>query len=181
MFELKTIIESNRKESVAKVGTESPVEVLIQPGSTGMDPSQIGFFHALSISTKINKGMIEILKEVKVLAKGQKVGNSEAALLAKMNLKPFSYGMEILKVYDDGAIIAPEVIAISPSDLIAKFQQGVANVTALSLELGILTQLSVPHLLITAFKNVAAIALETGYKLPQLEAAKAAGSQAPQQ
>jgi hypothetical protein len=35
--------------------------------------------------------------------------------------------------------------------------------------------------LITAFKNVAAIALETGYKLPQLEAAKAAGSQAPQQ
>ena len=66
--------------------------------------------------------MIEILKEVKVLVKGQKVGNSEAALLAKMNLKPFSYGMEILKVYDDGAIIAPEVISISPSDLIAKFQ-----------------------------------------------------------
>jgi hypothetical protein len=29
VFELKTIIESNRKESVAKVGTEAPVEVLI--------------------------------------------------------------------------------------------------------------------------------------------------------
>jgi large subunit ribosomal protein LP0 len=112
------------------------------------------------------KGMIEILKEVKVLVKGQKVGNSEAALLAKMNLKPFSYGMEILKVYDDGAIIAPEVISISPSDLVAKFQQGVANITALSLELGVLTQLSVPHLLVNAFKNVAAIAIETGYKLP---------------
>jgi len=53
--------------------------------------------------------MIEILKEVKVLVKGQKVGNSEASLLAKMNLKPFSYGMELLKVYDDGTIIEPTV------------------------------------------------------------------------
>jgi large subunit ribosomal protein LP0 len=83
-----------------------------------------------------------------------------------MNLKPFSYGMEILKVYDDGAIIAPEIISISPADLIAKFQQGVANITALSLELGVLTQLSVPHLLVNAFKNLAAIAIDTGYKLP---------------
>jgi large subunit ribosomal protein LP0 len=39
VFELKSIIESNRREAVAKVGTESPVEVFIQPGTTGMDPS----------------------------------------------------------------------------------------------------------------------------------------------
>lgn len=81
------------------------VEVIIPPGPTGMDPSQISFFHALQITTKINKGMIEIQKEVKVLVPGQIVAASEAALLEKMNLRPFSYGMSILEVYDDGALL----------------------------------------------------------------------------
>mgnify|MGYP006901790205 CR=1 FL=1 len=39
VFELKSVIESNRKEAVAKVGVVAPVEVIIPPGTTGMDPS----------------------------------------------------------------------------------------------------------------------------------------------
>lgn len=47
IFELKPIIFSNRRAAVAKPGDVSMVEVIIPPGSTGMDPSQISFFHAL--------------------------------------------------------------------------------------------------------------------------------------
>lgn len=39
VFELKPIIEANRVETAAKVGTVSPVDVIIPPGPTGMDPS----------------------------------------------------------------------------------------------------------------------------------------------
>jgi large subunit ribosomal protein LP0 len=39
VMELKSVIESNRKEAVAKVGVEAPVEVIVPPGTTGMDPS----------------------------------------------------------------------------------------------------------------------------------------------
>jgi large subunit ribosomal protein LP0 len=66
--------------------------------------------------------MIEILKDVNVLKVGQTVGASEAALLEKMNLRPFEYGMEILKVYDEGTILDKKVIDFEPSMLIAKFQ-----------------------------------------------------------
>jgi hypothetical protein len=86
VFELKTIIESNRKESVAKVGTEAPVEVVIQPGSTGMDPSQIGFFHALSISTKINKGTILDERYDRNPEGGQSVG--EGTKSGKLRSRP---------------------------------------------------------------------------------------------
>lgn len=155
------------------------VEVVIPPGPTGMDPSQISFFHALQITTKINKGMIEIQKEVRVLVPGQIVAASEAALLEKMNLRPFSYGMSILEVYDDGALLDQSIINFNPENLISKFQEGVSALTALSLELGYVTPLAVPHMLMNAFKNVAAIAVETGYKLDALEnAAKAAPAQA---
>lgn len=63
--------------------------------------------------------------------------------------------------------------------MITKFQEGVSALTALSLELGYVTPMAVPHMLMNAFKNVAAIALETDYKLAALEnAAKAAPAQA---
>lgn len=56
VFELKPIIESNKVDTVAKVGMIAPKDVVIPPGATGMDPSQISFFHALNMTTKINKG-----------------------------------------------------------------------------------------------------------------------------
>ena len=169
VYELRPMIEGNRLESAAKVGVVAPCDVVIPPGPTGLDPSQISFFHALKVSTKIQKGQIEITKDFKVCEKGRPVSNSEATLLQKLGVKPFSYGMEIVAVYDDGSILTPEVIAISPEDIIKKFQSGVANITALSMELGIPTEASVPYLIANAFKNLAAISLETGYKLPELE------------
>lgn len=42
--------------------------------------------------------------------KGEKVGNSEAALLQKLDIKPFSYGLVIEQVYDNGSIFDPAVL-----------------------------------------------------------------------
>jgi len=183
VFELKPLIEANRVPTAARVGATSPIDVVIPPGPTGMDPSQIAFFHALSISTKIQKGQIEMTKEYKVCTKGKKVGNSEATLLQKLNLKPFAYGMEMKWVYDDGAIMTPEVFNMGPDEILSKFRKGVNNLAAISLNLGMPNVLSVPHMVINGFKNVASIGLETGLKFKQLEAltsgAKAAPAQAP--
>jgi large subunit ribosomal protein LP0 len=83
--ELKPTIEANRIAAGAKAGMISDIDFTMQPGPTGMDPSQIGFFHALSISTKIVKGQIEITKDYSVCKVGKKIGNSEVTLLQKMN------------------------------------------------------------------------------------------------
>jgi len=86
------------------------------------------------------------------------------------------YGMELHSVYDDGAILSSEIAKISPDQLLSGFNSGVNNIVALSLELGIPTAPAVPHMLINAFKNLAAISLETGYTLDVLEKAKAAAA-----
>lgn len=105
VHELKKQIESNKVPTEARVGALSPIEFAVPAGPTGLDPSQINFFHALNVSTKIVKGQIEITKDFKVCTVGKKVKASEAALLKKLNLKPFEYGMRILTVYDNGSII----------------------------------------------------------------------------
>jgi len=38
---------------------------------------------------------------VELITKGDKVGSSEAALLAKLGIGPFSYGGVVLSVYDN--------------------------------------------------------------------------------
>jgi len=60
VFDVKPRIESKTIPAAARVGQEAQRDVVIPPGPSGMDPSQIGFFHALSITTKIVKGQIEI-------------------------------------------------------------------------------------------------------------------------
>jgi large subunit ribosomal protein LP0 len=41
----------------------------------------------------ISRGQIEIINDVQLVAKGEKVGTSEATLLQKLGIKPFTYGL----------------------------------------------------------------------------------------
>ena len=174
VFDLKPIIEGNRIPAPAKVGTFAPLEVVIPPGPTGLDPSQISFFHTLNISTKIQKGQIEITKEFKVCEKGKKIGNSEVAILNKMNIKPFSFGMEILYVYDNGSILTPEVFNLNPSDLLGKIRNAANQLAAISLAIGQPNVLSIPHMIVNGFKQIASISLEADLPIKLLESMKSA-------
>jgi large subunit ribosomal protein LP0 len=78
--------------------------------------------------------------------------------------------MEVKFVYDDGSILTPEIFKMSPDDIIAKFRAGANNLAALSLAVGDVNELSVPHMLLNGFKNIAAISLEADIKVKQLGA-----------
>lgn len=163
VFELKNKIEANKIPTEARVGVVSPIDYSVPPGPTGLDPSQINFFHALNISTKIVKGQIEITKDFKVCTKGKKIKASEAALLKKLNMKPFEYGMKINCVYDEGAIVPEEIINIDPSTLLDKFQIGVQNITGLSLGSGYAIEATIPLIIGNSFRNIAALSISSGY------------------
>ncbi|KAG6610962.1 60S acidic ribosomal protein P0 [Phytophthora cinnamomi] len=125
-----------------------------------LESNRTSFFQALQIATKIQKGQIEIVTEVLLTRKGEKVGNSEAALLQKLDIKPFSYGLVIEQVYDNGSIFDPAVLDLTEADLCAKFVAGLRNVAAMSLELGLPTLASIPHSIANAFKDLVAVAVE---------------------
>lgn len=173
-FELKPIIESHRVKTSAKVGMIAQCDVVVPPGPTGMDPSAISFFHALQVSTKINKGQIEIVKEFQVCTKGLEVNNSGAALLKKLNITPFEYGMELIAVYSNGSILTPDIVAITPDSIVERFQSAVNNIAAMSLQLNLPTAVSVPHMIANAFKNVCAISLESGFEIEAMKNLSAA-------
>lgn len=176
---IKKALEEQKVSAPAKVGNVSSVDVFVPPGMTGLDPSQTSFFQALNIPTKINKGQIEIVNEVHLLKPGNKVGASEANLLAKLDIKPFRYGLIIKTVYDNGAIYDAKVLDITDEDIIKKFQAGVKNLAAISMAIHEPNLASVPHMVSHGYKNVLSIALAVDFSIKQLEKLKSSAATAP--
>ena len=100
---------------------------------------------------------------------GARVAESAGALLAKLNIKPFSYGLVMRQVYDNGSCFEPAVLDISESDLMSKLAFGINTVAAISLAVGYPTLASLPHSINNAFKALLAVATETEYSFPEAE------------
>ncbi|KAM3697869.1 hypothetical protein ACB098_06G145800 [Castanea mollissima] len=145
--DLKEVNEEVAKYKVgalACVGLVAPIDVVVPPGNTDLDPSQTSFFQVLlNIATKINKGIVEII--------------TPAALLAKHGIRPFSYGLVVLQVYDDRSVFSPEVFDLMDEDLIEKFFIALA---------------AAPHMFTNAYKNVLAVAVATENSFPQAKKVK---------
>eukprot|EP00740_Mantoniella_antarctica_P007302 CAMPEP_0181350560 /NCGR_PEP_ID=MMETSP1106-20121128/1327_1 /TAXON_ID=81844 /ORGANISM="Mantoniella antarctica, Strain SL-175" /LENGTH=312 /DNA_ID=CAMNT_0023463033 /DNA_START=213 /DNA_END=1151 /DNA_ORIENTATION=- len=170
--EVRTKIKEFVVPAPAKMNAIAPLDVVVPAGATGMEPSQTGFFQVLNIATKINKGAIEILSDVVVVRKGEKVTSSAAALLAKLGFTPFTYGLETLMVYDKGNIFDVAVLDISDDNIAAMFGAGLRNVAALSMSANYPTVAAVPHYLIAGYKNILAISLATDYTFPLAQKVK---------
>jgi len=154
---VRDMILANRIPAPARIGALAPVDVSVPAGPTGCGPGQTSFFQVLQIPTKIVKGQIEITNPVNLIKKGDKVGSSEAALLTKLNIRPFSYGMSIDCVFDQGSMFSVDVLDISDDEVVAKFMGALTKVAALSLQLGYPTQASLPHSIGAAFKTLVAV------------------------
>ncbi|XP_066917807.1 large ribosomal subunit protein uL10-like [Clytia hemisphaerica] len=172
LTEIRDTLLSNKKEAPAKAGAIAPLDVFVQPGNTGQGPEKTSFFQALAIPTKIAKGTIEILSEIHLIHKDDKVGASEAALLQMLKIRPFHYGLIINAVYDDGSIFSPAVLDITDDDIVKTFCSGISNIAAVSLAIGYPTTASVPHSIVNGFKNVAAVCLEADIDIPQIATIK---------
>ena len=161
--DVKTKVSEFVVPAPAKVGSTATCDVTIPAGVTPLEPSQTGFFQLLNIATKINKGAIEILSDVTVVQKGERVGSSAAALLGKMKITPFEYGLVVQNIYDKGAVYPAAVLDITDEQLAAKFSAGVSNIASISLATNYPTLAAVPHYIVNSYKNVLAVSIGTEY------------------
>jgi len=172
LSDIRQKLLENKRGAPAKAGAIAPCDVKLPPQNSGMSPDKTSFFQALQIPTKISRGTIEILNEVHLIKIGEKVGASEAALLNMLSIQPFSYGLAVQQVFDNGAIYTPDVLDITAADLIARFQQGLANLAAVSLVIGYPTKASAPHMIVNGFKQLLAVAAETDVTFKEAEKLK---------
>jgi len=170
--DLKTIrdkILANKVAAPARAGAVAPADVYIPAGNTGMEPGKTSFFQALGVPTKIARGTIEITTDLKLVEAGTKVGASEATLLNMLNISPFTYGMGISQVYDQGNTFPPDVLDIEESHLLKVFSSAITTIAAISLAANFPTLPSVMHSVVNSYKKVLAVAISTEYSWPEIE------------
>jgi len=179
LTDVQDILNGQVREAPARVGSIAPKDVVVPAGPTGLDPKETAFFQKLSISTKIMKAKIEIINDVRIIKEGEKVTPGQSALLDKLKIRPFEYKMTIKTVMMDGNMFDPAVLNISSEDVLGIFKTGVSNLTALSLGSGYVTPMSAPHLVMHAFRNLAAVAFATDFNFKEADALKAAAAAGP--
>jgi large subunit ribosomal protein LP0 len=157
-------ILSNRVAAPARAGAVAPADVFIPAGNTGMEPGKTSFFQALGVPTKIARGTIEITSDLKLVEAGSKVGASEATLLNMLNISPFTYGMGISQIYDQGQTFDSSVLDIEESQLLKAFTSAITTIATISLAANYPTLPSVMHSLVNSYKNLISTAIEIDYE-----------------
>jgi len=169
LTKIRSVVTEYKVPAGAKSGTFAPADVFVPPGPTGLDPGQTSFFQALNIATKIVKGSIEIVNQVHLIRKGDKITSSAVALLSKLDIKPFFYGIVALSVYENGSVYPAEVLDITPDDLLAKFMNGVGKLRALSLAAKWPSELTLAFNIASGFRKLLALSLATNYTFKESE------------
>ncbi|XP_009989862.1 PREDICTED: 60S acidic ribosomal protein P0, partial [Tauraco erythrolophus] len=157
LTEIRDMLLANKVPAAARAGAIAPCDVTVPAQNTGLGPEKTSFFQALGITTKISRGTIEILSDVQLIKTGS----------------PFSFGLVIQQVFDNGSIYNPEVLDITEETLHKRFLEGVRNVASVCLQIGYPTIASVPHSIVNGYKRVLAVAVETDYTFPLAEKVKA--------
>ncbi|KAF8802451.1 putative 60S acidic ribosomal protein [Phlegmacium glaucopus] len=170
--EIREVIIANKVAAPARAGAFAPKDVTVPASNTGMEPGKTSFFQALGIPTKIARGTIEIVSDVKVVTAGTRVGTSEATLLNMLNISPFTYGMTVVQIFDQGNVFSPDVLDVDESELVDRFLSGIKTIAAISLALNYPTIVSVTHSLVNAYKNLIALSLATEYSFDGSEKVK---------
>ncbi|KAJ3756760.1 ribosomal protein L10-domain-containing protein [Lentinula raphanica] len=160
--EIRELIIANKVAAPTRAGAFAPKDVTVWAGNAGMEPGKTSFFQALGI-TKIARGTIEIVSDVKIVTAGTRVGSSEATLLNMLNISPFTYGMTVVQIFDSGNSFSPDVLDVDESELIGRFMTGIKTIAAISLAVNYPTIVSVMHTLVNSYKNLIVISLAPDY------------------
>jgi len=158
----KGIVTKYTVPAPARAGVIANANVVIPPGPTGCDPSQTNYFQTMDVPTKITKGQIEIVREMPLIEVGERVTAGQADLLQKLGIRPFTYGLEILEVFDNGNLFSPAILDISDNDIICAFTHGARNLAAVSFAIGIANAATVPHSIRAAVRAMLSVVVNDG-------------------
>lgn len=159
------VCQKFRCNAFARFGDKALEDVIVPEGPTGLGPDQIQLFHAAKINTKIVKGKIEIAVSHKLISAGEVVGISEANILAKLGIKPFNFGLDILKVFEGNDVYDKNVLAITEEEITQTLKDVIGLVSSVSLGLDEVNESSVPYAILNAYNEVVKVSKGIEYSI----------------
>jgi len=147
-FELASELIENKTPAKAKAGQIAPEDIKIEPGPTDLVPGPaISELGALGIPIEIKEGKIHIKSEKILVKEGKKITQEAAALMNKLDIKPFAVGFEPLAAFDTQEHKIYTEIKIDKQGALNKLKQAHAKALPLAVEVGYASDGTVEFLL----------------------------------
>lgn len=134
VFELAGILADERVSIKAKPGQVALQDIHIEPGATDMPAGpMISDFGNAGIKIAIENGKI-VIKESKVLVrKGERISEGVAGILGKIEITPFTVGLEPIAAFDARTRKTYAGIKIDKHATLEDFRKAAANARAVAL------------------------------------------------
>lgn len=100
-YELAGILSQKKTPVFAKAGQEAPEDIEVKAGPTDLVPGPaISELGAVGLQVAVVDGKLSIKESKTIVTKGQTINEGTASILQKLNIMPFSVGLEPVVVYD---------------------------------------------------------------------------------
>lgn len=100
-FELAGLLSQKKTPVFAKAGQIAPADIEVKEGPTDLVPGPaISELGALGIQISVENGKIAIKSPKVVVKQGNIITEGAASILQKLNIQPFSVGLEPVAIYD---------------------------------------------------------------------------------
>jgi large subunit ribosomal protein L10 len=100
-FELAVMLSKQKTPVFAKAGQIAPADIEVKDGPTSLVPGPaISELGAVGLEISVENGKIAIRKAKVVVKQGVVIKENVAAILQKLDIKPFNVGLEAVTVYD---------------------------------------------------------------------------------
>lgn len=125
-FELALFLEKNKVPAPARPGDIAPEDIYVPAGNTGLPAGPIlGKMGKLKIPTKIEEGTIFIVRDTKVVSKGEVIDEDVAEILGQLGIHPIKVGLKIKYMYVDGTLLSKDAVPVPDEykEMISKAHQ----------------------------------------------------------
>ena len=163
-FTLYSKLDAQRFPLPAKSGQVSTKDIVVKKGETSLRPGPVlTELQKAGISAMIEGGKITIRNDKVVVKAGETIRKEVADALTKLEIYPFEAGLNINAVCENNMIFKGSDLAI---DYDARRDELIlANSAAISLalEIGFITDETLPLFIVRARRNAMQLAIESGF------------------
>lgn len=153
-FDIAADLSKSKFPTYAKTGQISPESILIEQGPTELLPGPaISEFGSLGIKVAIEGGKITIKEPKEIVKPGQLINEKVAAILQKLNIKPFKIGLEPIVAYDSKSKKMYTEIKVNQDQTIKNLQQGLFQSILFAINIGYYCKETIEKLLAKANLN----------------------------
>lgn len=163
-YSIANYLDKNKVAAAAKAGQVSPIEVVVPKLNTGQPPGTIiSLLNSVGLPTRIEGGTVAVPQDTQVLAPGDVVTSTLAAVLSQLGIEPFEVGLSVDVVLENGELIPHDDLIVDFDAIRAELIYAHKAAVSVSLKAGFITSDTAPQVVAKAYQNALAVAAEIGY------------------